>query len=123
MSLTYRLRRSPEPFSSGIGADTSPLSPTLMPSVVRCSARPAMRNAEGPMSVPRRLPPSSSGTPMMCTARAFLPLFTSVTPLVGHRNALVARRDGGRHRMRMRLDRRQEIRHVVLLVDDVVCEE
>jgi hypothetical protein len=26
-----------------------------------------MRSADGPMSTPRRFPPRSSGTPMMCT--------------------------------------------------------
>ena len=32
-----------------------------------CSPSPAMRNADGPMSTPRRPPPRSSGTPMMWT--------------------------------------------------------
>ena len=50
---------------SGIGAARSPLSTTGMPSAVSRSPSPAMRNADGPMSTPRRLPPRSSGTPMM----------------------------------------------------------
>ena len=33
------------------------------------SPSPAMRNADGPMSTPRRLPPRSSETPMMWTGR------------------------------------------------------
>src|SRR3954467_2771186 len=37
------------------------------------SPRPAMRNADGPMSTPRRLPPRSSGTPMMWTDLSAIP--------------------------------------------------
>ena len=38
----------------------------VQPERARAARRmPAMRNADGPMSVPRRLPPRSSGTPMM----------------------------------------------------------
>ena len=39
----------------------------VMPRAVSRSPSPAMRNADGPMSTPRRLPPRSSETPMMWT--------------------------------------------------------
>src|SRR5580704_10115816 len=45
----------------------SPLSTTAWPSFAILSSSPAMRNADGPMSTPRRLPPRSSGTPMTWT--------------------------------------------------------
>ena len=51
---------------SGIGAGRSPLSTTVYPRPAMRSPSPAMRNADGPMSTPRRPPPRSSGTPMMC---------------------------------------------------------
>ena len=47
----------------------SPSSTTGMPSAVSRSPSPAIRNADGPMSTPRRLPPRSSDTPMMWTGR------------------------------------------------------
>src|SRR3990170_8183779 len=65
----YFLPGSPKDFVSGIGATRSPSSTTGTPSAVRRSPSPAIRNAEGPMSTPRRLPPRSSETPMMWTVR------------------------------------------------------
>ena len=65
--LLARDRRAPS--ISGIGATRSPSSTTVMPSAARRSPSPAMRNADGPMSTPRRLPPRSSDTPMMWTGR------------------------------------------------------
>ena len=52
------------PKVSGSGAGMLPLSTTVRPSSPSRSASPAIRSAEGPMSVPRRLPPRSRGTPM-----------------------------------------------------------
>ena len=56
---------------SGIGAARSPRSATTQPERARRSPIPAIRTADGPMSTPRRPPPRSSGTPRMCTVRAF----------------------------------------------------
>ena len=39
----------------------------------RPNERFVMRTADGPMSTPRRPPPRSSGTPMMCTLRIKAP--------------------------------------------------
>src|SRR6476646_7485280 len=69
MSRMYFLLGSPMVFVSGIGATRSPWSTTWMPSAVSRSPRPAIRNADGPMSTPRRLPPRSRDTPMMCMGR------------------------------------------------------
>ena len=69
ISRMYFLAGSPSALISGIGATRSPSSTTGKPSAESRSASPAMRNADGPMSTPRRLPPRSSETPMMWAAR------------------------------------------------------
>ena len=65
ISRAYFRRLSRGVCVSGIGAGRSPLSDTAWPSDASCSRKPAMRNAEGPMSTPRRPAPKSRGTPMM----------------------------------------------------------
>src|SRR6185436_16471919 len=69
ISRMYFLPGSPNDFVSGIGATRSPASTTVAPSATNRSPIPAIRNADGPMSTPRRLPPRSSETPMMWTGR------------------------------------------------------
>src|SRR5262245_32392841 len=98
----------------------SPLSTTVRPSEVSCSLKPAMRNADGPMSGPRRLPTRSSGTPITCTG--CIRKYRS-SSLVGHRDALVTRRHDGGEGQRRRMNDAQEVFHLALLVDDVVREE
>src|SRR5829696_8862925 len=67
MSLMNFFVGSPWRFVSGIGDGKSPRSTTTRPMAAICSRNPAMRNADGPMSTPRRLPPISSGTPIKWT--------------------------------------------------------
>ena len=62
---------SPTSVDSATGASTLPKSPVEIPSFsARCSARPAYRIADGPMSTPRRPAPRSSGTPIRATCRS-----------------------------------------------------
>ena len=78
-----------------------------------------MRNADGPMSTPRRPPPRSSGTPMMWTGRhspAHLQLDvpTCLRPTASR---------SWSSRASIVLNRGEEVAHLALLVDDVVREE
>ena len=102
-----------------------------------------MRNADGPMSTPRRLPPRSSGTPMMCTDFTIAPdappaipsaILQSCNPAIefpalpsskshGDRHALARWCHDAREQRGVILDRGEEIAHFGLLVHHVVRQE
>ena len=102
---------------SGIGAGRSPLSTTGTPSAAIRSPRPAMRNADGPMSTPRRLPPRSSGTPMMWIGAFIASLHRRPTCPSSRRRTMDVASAG------LCSIAAEEIAHLALLVDDVVGEE
>src|SRR5687767_1094256 len=87
---------------------------------------PAIRNAEGPMSTPRRPAPRSSGTPMMWTGFNWalgVGRWELSLCLVRHRHAFARGGDDRRVQRGVREHRLQERLHLVFLVDDVVGDE
>src|SRR5712691_3060067 len=115
----YFCRSSRHSCVSGIGDGRSPRSRTGRPRRTSRSARPAMRIAEGPMSTPRRLPPKSSGTPMMWTG-----FMIHLSPYLDRdRHPLVPRFDDRGEQPWVIVDRVEKITHFGLLVHHVVGEK
>ena len=74
ISLMYFFVWFPHALVSRMGAVTFPRSVTSNQRVSICSRRPAIRIAEGPMSIPQQPAPKSNGTPMMWMGFVFIPL-------------------------------------------------